>query len=67
MKTLFIEKLEVVPHVSLTFDILTEAMTKTSYFCVTIHYLEKSSLVSRCLAVIELKERHNNSGYIGED
>jgi len=59
MKTLFIEKLEVVSHVSLTFEIWTETMTETSYFGVTIHYLEKSSLVSRCLAVTELKERHS--------
>lgn len=65
MKTLFIEKLEVVPQVSLTFDIWTETMTETSYFGVTIHYLEKSALVSRCLAVTELKERHN-SDYTGE-
>lgn len=44
---------------------MTFGQSETSYFGVTIHYLEKSSLVSRCLAVTELKERHN-SDYIGE-
>lgn len=52
-------------HVALTCDIWSKIMTVTSYLGVTAHYLHDDRLVSRCIAIIALDQRHTGD-YVAE-